>query len=362
MRKLLRLCEVTRPKYTDDIEEWIVDDLDPLMAALDAHDFVAFEKRYHEVGRLRERAAPALAEGVDRLEAPGHATAGSGSHTTRLATTSDRDRMMASLIEHGIRSPAVLHAMAGVPREEFVLEEDRERAYADRALPIDAPGQTISQPLMVAVVVEALELHAGDRALDVGTGSGYQAAVMAACGAHVVSIERVSSLAQTAAERLRRLRLRRGGRRGRRHAGGPGTGAVRRHRRGGGRTAPAGGARPAARRGRAPGGADHRRRRRRAAHPAAAGRRALGDRVTRSVPLRAADRRRRLSGAPSRADRSPRRRVPAGTRNIRIRDEPPDRSTALRRRHRRTPTSSTIPTSSLPGGRSSSGRDSVTAY
>ena len=113
--------------------------------------------------------------------------------------------MMASLIEHGIRSPVVLHAMAGVPREEFVLEADRERAYADRALPIDAPGQTISQPLMVAAVVEALELHQGDRALDVGTGSGYQAAVMAACGAHVVSIERVASLAQTAATRLNRL-------------------------------------------------------------------------------------------------------------------------------------------------------------
>lgn len=118
---------------------------------------------------------------------------------------SDRDRMMASLIEHGIRSPAVLHAMAGVPREEFVLEGDRARAYADRALPIDAPGQTISQPLMVAVVVEALELHQGDLALDVGTGSGYQAAVMAACGAHVVGIERVGSLASTAADRLHRL-------------------------------------------------------------------------------------------------------------------------------------------------------------
>ncbi len=113
--------------------------------------------------------------------------------------------MMASLIEHGIRSPAVLDAMAGVPREEFVLEGDRKRAYADRALPIDAPGQTISQPLMVAVVVEALELHDGDRALDVGTGSGYQAAVMAACGAHVVSIERIESLARSASERLRRL-------------------------------------------------------------------------------------------------------------------------------------------------------------
>jgi protein-L-isoaspartate(D-aspartate) O-methyltransferase len=113
--------------------------------------------------------------------------------------------MMASLIEHGVRSPAVLRAMAGVPREEFVLEDDRGRAYADRALPIDPSGQTISQPLMVALVVEALELRAGDRALDVGTGSGYQAAVMAACGARVVSIERLSSLAINAAERLRRL-------------------------------------------------------------------------------------------------------------------------------------------------------------
>ena len=113
--------------------------------------------------------------------------------------------MMALLIEHGIRAPAVLNAMAQVPREEFVLEADRGHAYADRALPIDAPGQTISQPLMVAVVVEALELHPGDRALDVGTGSGYQAAVMAACGAHVVSIERIEPLARAAAERLQRL-------------------------------------------------------------------------------------------------------------------------------------------------------------
>ena len=113
--------------------------------------------------------------------------------------------MMALLIDHGIRSRAVLEAMASVPREEFVLEGDRERAYDDRALAIDAPGQTISQPLMVAVVVEALELHAGETALDVGTGSGYQAAVMAACGAHVVSIERIAALADTAAERLRRL-------------------------------------------------------------------------------------------------------------------------------------------------------------
>jgi protein-L-isoaspartate(D-aspartate) O-methyltransferase len=113
--------------------------------------------------------------------------------------------MMALLIEHGIRSPSVLNAMAGVPREEFVLAEDRERAYDDRALPIAARGQTISQPLMVAIVVEALELESGQLALDVGTGSGYQAAVMSACGARVVSIERIERLARDATERLRRL-------------------------------------------------------------------------------------------------------------------------------------------------------------
>jgi protein-L-isoaspartate(D-aspartate) O-methyltransferase len=106
----------------------------------------------------------------------------------------------------GVRDERVLAAMAGVPREEFVLPGDRGDAYADRALPI-AGNQTISQPLMVAILVEALELRPGDVALDIGTGSGYQAAVMAACGARVISVERIPALASEAAERLARLEV-----------------------------------------------------------------------------------------------------------------------------------------------------------
>jgi protein-L-isoaspartate(D-aspartate) O-methyltransferase len=112
--------------------------------------------------------------------------------------------MIERLRDGGVRDERVLAAMAAVPREEFVLPADREDAYADRALPI-ADNQTISQPLMVAIIVEALELRAGDLALDIGTGSGYQAAVMAACGARVISVERISELADQAAERLGRL-------------------------------------------------------------------------------------------------------------------------------------------------------------
>ena len=115
-----------------------------------------------------------------------------------------RQEMLDRLRAGGVVDPRVLAAMARVPREEFVPDAERGEAYADRALPIDS-GQTISQPLMVGVIVEALELRDGDLALDVGTGSGYQAAVMAACGAHVVSIERIPDLAADAAARLARL-------------------------------------------------------------------------------------------------------------------------------------------------------------
>jgi protein-L-isoaspartate(D-aspartate) O-methyltransferase len=96
-----------------------------------------------------------------------------------------------------IEDERVLKAMGRVPRELFVPEGERRRAYSDAALPI-GPDQTISQPYMVARIVEALSLQPGERVLDVGTGSGYQAAVLAELGAEVVTIERIPELAEQA--------------------------------------------------------------------------------------------------------------------------------------------------------------------
>jgi protein-L-isoaspartate(D-aspartate) O-methyltransferase len=95
----------------------------------------------------------------------------------------------------------VLAAMGEVPRELFVPERLRRRAYDDAALPI-GDGQTISQPYMVARIAEALELRGGESVLDVGTGSGYQAAVLAELGAEVDTIERIPKLAEQARENL----------------------------------------------------------------------------------------------------------------------------------------------------------------
>ena len=95
----------------------------------------------------------------------------------------------------------VLRAMAAVPRELFVQEGERRRAYDDAALPIGG-GQTISQPYMVARICEALRLAGAERVLDVGTGSGYQAAVLAELAAEVFTIERLPELAAEARERL----------------------------------------------------------------------------------------------------------------------------------------------------------------
>ena len=108
------------------------------------------------------------------------------------------------LRRRGIGDERVLAAMGAVPREAFVPAELRHRAYADSALPIGA-GQTISQPWIVAAICQAMELRGGERVLEIGTGSGYSAAVLARLAAEVVSVERQESLAATAVEALAEL-------------------------------------------------------------------------------------------------------------------------------------------------------------
>jgi protein-L-isoaspartate(D-aspartate) O-methyltransferase len=121
------------------------------------------------------------------------------------ATGAARNAMVARQIEpRGVRSPAVLQAMRAVPRHEFVPEALRARAYQDSPLPI-GEGQTISQPYIVALMTELAAPRKGARVLEIGTGSGYQAAVLAELGAQVHSIEIVEPLGRRAAETLKRL-------------------------------------------------------------------------------------------------------------------------------------------------------------
>jgi protein-L-isoaspartate(D-aspartate) O-methyltransferase len=116
--------------------------------------------------------------------------------------TRERQRMVGEQIEaRGIRDSAVLGAMARVPRHLFVPEEARPGAYADKPQPIGY-GQTISQPYIVALMSSLLEVQPGDKVLEIGTGSGYQAAVLAELGAEVYSIEIVAPLGQEARHTL----------------------------------------------------------------------------------------------------------------------------------------------------------------
>ncbi len=123
------------------------------------------------------------------------------------ALESARAAMISSqLRRRGIADERVLRAMSAIPRELFVSLAQRGAAYADEALPIPA-GQTISQPYMVARMTELLAPRPGERVLEIGTGSGYQTAILAILGAAIVSVERQPELAVTARERLAKLGL-----------------------------------------------------------------------------------------------------------------------------------------------------------
>jgi protein-L-isoaspartate(D-aspartate) O-methyltransferase len=126
-------------------------------------------------------------------------------HPDRFA--SERRHMVETQLRaRGIRDQRLLEAMASIPRHEFVESSYRDQAYEDHPLPIDA-GQTISQPYIVALMLELLRLDSSSKVLEIGTGSGYQAAVLSQIAGHVYTVERHPELARQAAETLSRLGL-----------------------------------------------------------------------------------------------------------------------------------------------------------
>ncbi len=129
--------------------------------------------------------------------------------TSRAVPEIDFVRRRLDMVEHqiaarGVRSKLVLEAMRKVPREEFLPPSLREFAYEDSPLPI-AESQTISQPYIVAFMADALLLKGGEQVLEIGTGSGYAAAVLAEIAANVYSVERIGQLAEKAAVTLTKL-------------------------------------------------------------------------------------------------------------------------------------------------------------
>ena len=118
----------------------------------------------------------------------------------------ERMQFLLTMRRRGIHDLRVLRALELVPREHFLDPEQAEYAYADQALPIEC-GQTISQPYVVAAMTEALAIEPTHKVLEIGTGSGYQAAVLAHLAGHVVTVERYRTLAEIAERRLRELEL-----------------------------------------------------------------------------------------------------------------------------------------------------------
>jgi len=118
----------------------------------------------------------------------------------------ERQEMVDLINQRGVHSPDLLAALMRVPRHRFVPEKSQSWAYADMALRIDQ-GQTISQPYMVALMTDALRLTGSERVLDVGTGSGYQAAILAHLAEEVHTIDRIPGLVEDAKTTIRELEL-----------------------------------------------------------------------------------------------------------------------------------------------------------
>ena len=117
----------------------------------------------------------------------------------------EREAMVERQIEsRGIHDPKILEAFRAVPREEFLSDQHRDLAYGDHPLPIEA-GQTISQPYIVALMIQAAEVKPGDKVLEVGAGSGYAAAVIGCIAGKVVAVERQGELVEIARKRMERL-------------------------------------------------------------------------------------------------------------------------------------------------------------
>jgi protein-L-isoaspartate(D-aspartate) O-methyltransferase len=143
------------------------------------------------------------------LAAPGCGPRREGQAKVEAAPNDPDDARRARMVEtqiqaRGVRDPRVLAAMRKVPRHRFVDSSERDRAYEDHPLPI-AGSQTISQPYIVALMTELLALPERARVLEIGTGSGYQSAVLGELAAEVYSIEIVPALARSASEKLRQL-------------------------------------------------------------------------------------------------------------------------------------------------------------
>lgn len=135
---------------------------------------------------------------------PAETRAGASEDRAAARYREQRVRMVDLIRKRGVRDSATLHALDIVPRHEFVPGEERSRAYGDHPIPIGY-GQTISQPYIVGFMTQVLRAKPGMRILEVGTGSGYQASVLAEIGCDVYTMEILGPLARSAAERLRRL-------------------------------------------------------------------------------------------------------------------------------------------------------------